>query len=560
MAAMPGRRRRASAGLVPLAVVLLVAGCGAPGLYEPPAQANVAAVPSGTAAPATSGEPPASSERPAQTPLASGPLEPASDWERVLAGIGRDGRVPLDTALAAFELAIGDLPGVDTPGEPVALASGSGPIRWLLGHWDGLTPEQQTAVQALLSTPTPTTGFRAGGGLSASVGGDRLHPISLPNEDLDTWKAKVEEVKPTISASLKRELKLPVDIVFGNLPREPGHENDPQPAAETTPRDAQGNIAQGRPARCRIQVTERGQGLTDFQFAHVVAHELFHCFQYDLATSARAAYQVPPWLAEGSAAWVGETISTGSTVGEEYWEFWVKFPGRPLGSRSYDGIGFFMHMVESGVDPWPLLYKMHRAGEKGGGPEAYLIATKAGGADRMIDAWGPSYVRHQTLYPDWAMRGAGMPEYIPPFVYTASLGNFDNVIAGSEPQAGQAYRIDLSADVLVLESPPSRGLIHFSDGTQKTLNEVIGKPLCAKPGGCTCPTDSSGAAHAWQTISPGEVLLGVSGHTDGATITLETWDVDTTCKQDPEDFQFPEPCYCPPGALGVTSEDRRPTS
>src|SRR5215207_6369861 len=155
------------------------------------------------------------------------------------------------------------------------------------------------------------------------------------------------------------------------------------------------------------------------------------------------------------------------------------------------------------------------------------------------------------------MTGVGMPDYIPPVVGTASLVNFENLVVGAEPQGASAYRLDLKADVVVLESAPARGLIRFSDGTQKTLNELIGSPLCAKPGGCSCPTDSAGAAHAWQTVAQGDVLLGVTGHTDGATVTLETWDVDTTCAQAPEDFEWEEPCFCPPGPLGIAEPRRR---
>jgi hypothetical protein len=537
MASRSGANVRGAARIGALVVGCLVTACGSPGFYLAPA-ADVDVSPSpGTSGPAASLEPGESSP-------------PSAAWDAVRAEIRRDGTVPLDTALAAFELAVGDLPGVETPGEPVGLTSGSGPTRWLLGHWDELTPEQKSAVEALLE-PVPTqTGLRPGP-LVASIGGGGLPPRPELTESIETFRAKVEEVKATIAANLGLPLKLPVEVVFGNVPRGPGEEDSPQPAAVTTPRDtAGGAIEQGSPARCQIQVTERGQGLGGFEFIHVVAHEVFHCFQFDFAMSANAAYDVPPWLAEGSAAWVGETISKGSQVGGEYWANWVKDPGRPLGKRSYDGIGFFMHLVESGIDPWPLLVKMHLEGEKGG-PEAYLVATKLGGAERMIDAWGPSYIRHQNLSPDWTMTGQGMPDYIPPVIATASLGNFQTLVVGAEAQAASAYKIDLKADVVVLESAPARGMIRFSDKTQKTLNEAIGKPFCAKPGGCSCPAGSAGASHAWQTAAQGEVLLGVTGHTDGAVVTLETWDVGTTCAQAPEDFQYEEPCYCPPGALGM---------
>ena len=281
-----------------------------------------------------------------------------------------------------------------------------------------------------------------------------------------------------------------------------------------------------------------------------MAHELFHCFQYDVASSAKASGRLPAWLAEGSAAWVGEVISFGSTLGEEYWETWLKEPLRPLFEHDYGGIGFFMHLAESGVDPWPLLVSMLQKGESSS-IDAYTVATKGKSAARMIDAWGPSFIRDVSLRPDWSSAGPGLPEYVKTPVPQEPLGSDGSYILAVPPEAGFAARFDVSADVIVLKGKTARGMVRFADGTQWALQEVLGKPICLE-GTCSCPSGSAGAAHDWQKGSKGLLLVGISGHTDGAHVIVEGYDVKTTCDLPPFDFQPEEPCWCPPGPLGAT--------
>ena len=332
-------------------------------------------------------------------------------------------------------------------------------------------------------------------------------------------------------------------FVLGDVPGKTGL------AANTVPRDAACNVAQERPAYCEIQVTNRGQGLTGFAFTHVVAHELFHCFQYDFATSAKQAANVPAWLAEGAAAWVGEVISFGSTIGEEYWESWLKEPGTPLFQRTYDGIGFFMHLMESGIDPWPLLVAMHRKGESSS-VDAYGVAVKGKAAGRMIDAWGASYLRDGSLQPDWSMSGPGLPEFVKSPVAEGTLANGDSLVAGLDPLAAMVARIAVGADAFVIVGRPARGLVRFADESAVPLAELLGQPVCTLPGGCACPTGSPGSRHTWRSAPKGDVLLGLSGHTDGVELAIDGYSVEVACAQAPEDFQTPEPCWCPPGPLG----------
>jgi hypothetical protein len=273
-----------------------------------------------------------------------------------------------------------------------------------------------------------------------------------------------------------------------------------------------------------------------------------HCFQYDFATSAKAAGAVPAWLAEGAAAWVGEQVSIGSTLGEEYWEDWLKVPERSLFGRTYDGMGFLMHLADSGIDPWPILVSMHRKGESSS-VDAYSVAVKGAAASRMIDAWGPSYIRHDTLKPDWSTDGLGLPTYVSTPIVEAAVGATDSYILDVAPEAAAAAKLDVRSDVIVFEGRDSRGMVRFEDGSQWSLKDILGKPVCLKADACACPAGSAG--HAWMTASKGQVLLGLSGHTDGAHVVIDGFDVDETCEHPPQDFRPEEPCWCPPGALGL---------
>jgi hypothetical protein len=479
--------------------------------------------------------------------LTTQPLEPEADdaWGLVTAGITRDGTVPLEVALQAFALTFGPLPGTEVPpGDVPSHSSGSEATRWLIGHWDQLTAEQQAAAAASLGLPTPEEVARRGQIASLFAAAPVAPPcaVEATGPKIDELRAKLDEVQPQISEKLKRQLGIPVIFTLGNVEGRTGI------AANTVPLDASCQPAQGKPAYCQIQVTERGQNLA-VAMTHLVAHEVFHCFQYDFASSAKASGRVPSWLAEGSAAWVGEDISFGSTLGEEYWETWLKEPNLPLFSRTYDGIGFFMHLQESGIDPWPLLVRMHLKGESSS-IDAYTLATKGKDAARMIDAWGPSFVRDLALRPDWSTAGAGLPDYVTSPVSREPLTSQDSYFMAAAPQSGYATKFDVSADVVVLKARTGRGMVRLADGTQWNLQDVLGRPICLE-GTCSCPSGSAGAAHDWLKGSKGLMLVGISGHTDGVDVYVDGYDVQTTCDFPPFEFQPEFPCWCPPGPLGA---------
>lgn len=539
--------RRAIVGVV---LGGIVAGCAAPGFYEPPV-----GVPGGPAAPGASAAPGAT----------GAPGEPGerTAWENAVAGIERDGTVPLQTALQAFSVAYGTaLPGVEVPsGPPGYYGSGTGPVRWLLGHWAELTPEQQAAARPYFdpNTPPPATAARpASGQLAADAPGWPSEPRQPPAATLETFQALARDLQPKIAAKLPkgRNLKLPIEVVFRDLPVEEGE----VVFAETVAVDDTGQFARPTSARmtkCVIQINTRGQQIEDSEDqTALMAHELFHCFQYELAPRVGDNFSVRPWIAEGGAAWVGEDFTItdlGSTLGQQFWVPWLKEPDQILFRRDYPAIGWYAHLARNGADPWKFLDDMYLTALRTRSSfDAYEVAMRLGG-DAAIDAWGPSYFRDDAAGAAWTMAGKGLPTNIKTPIPEGSIESGDEVVMTVFPVTAWAVKVDIQASVFAIVGPSARGQIRFSDGTSRTLSQALGQAFCTRPEGCTCPDGSAGAAFAFQSAPKGVAYVGFTGHTDGLDIDLVGMSAETTCEKDPGDLHVPEPCYCGgalPGVIG----------
>jgi hypothetical protein len=441
------------------------------------------------------------------------------------------------------------LPGVEVPpGDAAFTGSGTGPVRWLLGHWDELTPEQKSAAARFFDPNVPV-------GAStmplALVGGWPVPPAHATNAaPLGAFQDLARQLEPQISAKLPkaRKLKLPYEVVFRDLPVEEGK----VVLAETIPIDTDGKPATRSSTgqkSCLIQINTRGQqtevGSEDM--TALVAHELFHCFQYELAAKVSDIFNVPPWVDEGGAAWVGEdfTISdVGSTIGQQNWLGWLKEPDTFLFQRGYDAIGFYAHLRRAGVDPWQILDKMYLATIKASSFDAYDVAMKAGAESKAVDNWGPSYFRDDTIGGDWTMAGKGLPTYVKTPIPGGTLASGDTLTFTILPMQAWAIKLDLQAEVMAFVGPSARGMIRFSDGSTRALGSVLGQAFCAKSGGCACPPGSEGVDFNFQAAPSGVALIGFTGHTDGLDVDIVGLSLPDTCKKDPGDLQAPEPCYC----------------
>ena len=87
---------------------------------------------------------------------------------------------------------------------------------------------------------------------------------------------------------------------------------------------------------CRIRVGDPGsQSLAILNWS--LAHEVFHCFQFDLAPSAWD--HDAPWIIEGTAEWASTTVDPVEASDAALREY-LASPQQNLFTRAYDATGF----------------------------------------------------------------------------------------------------------------------------------------------------------------------------------------------------------------------------
>jgi hypothetical protein len=180
-----------------------------------------------------------------------------SAWQRTLDQIKPDGSVELSTALAAFALAVGPIPGAaPLSGSAQVIPSGTLAVNWVLAKWGQLTADQQRAVltdlgsgpgTAPAAVHIPPTGHGAGQGpakvnaVAAGYSGSgsgasqpvdaglvAAAPTPSPGPNPDTpclttdsagaapYRAQLAGITTDISAHLGRPLTLAVHFAVNN--------------------------------------------------------------------------------------------------------------------------------------------------------------------------------------------------------------------------------------------------------------------------------------------------------------------------------------------------------
>lgn len=152
----------------------------------------------------------------------------------------------------------------------------------------------------------------------------------------------------------------------------------------------------------------------------VIAHEMFHCFVYQNRRGMAADYTgpsgPPAWVKEGTAAWVGATLSgvSGAENVDSWWRVYLSgnrttesstdptVDGYRLdGSDGYSAIGFYEYLAQRGVDVWhKLLPATNDTADA-----AYQRLT--GGNDRLMSEWASTTTRLGGSS-SWDMTGPGI--------------------------------------------------------------------------------------------------------------------------------------------------------
>jgi hypothetical protein len=447
-----------------------------------------------------------------------------SAWEKVLDGIGPDGQISKDTALQAFSLAVTPLPGAKTPpGGETTIRSGSAAVRWTLGHWSTLTPEQQAAVKkAVLPGPDAIVARpeKPGGG---GGGGD------LPEKDPQVLAALVADGVATIEQRLGRTLRQRVTVEVMKNPSG----DEPRALAMANSQDADGGW-DGPAVTCNIEMYPHAFTMSRSLVLETVYHEIFHCFQAELFPDLAAFFEkgMPlSWLIEGQAEWAGDTMAGSSEGGARHWKTYLTNPGKSLYRRAYDAIGFYAHLAESGTDPWKVMDGMVKAALTGGNDAAFNAATTTNAA-AFLDTWPSGYARGQRPGPAWDTTGPGIPTD-KMTVSTAAVRSGGNVPVKAPAVANRLIKLDLKADVTTFTvSPGAHGRLGPSSGDDLLLTALAGQNWCTR-GECACPEGTAGAGIDLPRLAPGLAWLAVTGGTKAASVTATGMSLAEFCRKDP---------------------------
>jgi hypothetical protein len=441
-------------------------------------------------------------------------------WQRIEAAAGADGTVDLTTALQAFGYLFGPLPGVPAPaGRPDPAdfrVSGSGPIRWVFRHWAELTDAQKDAVGRAIAPDEPprlrtapdkntakatlqqlltTLVTEIGGGLGQTIPAPRLHLVDqeFAEENTSAWTF--------VLASGERVANAVKGTVIGR--------ND------------------GRAARCEVYLPPSAwqgvSGLVPPQVEQTLAHELTHCFEGFVYPDLGKYRAAPSWLVEGSADWVGTTVT--GVAPATRWEFYLLLDG-PLFERKYTSMGWWFHLEHLGRNVWHIL----RTIWAGALDSDAAYVTAGGDLDDVYDTWAPSRLHAPVFGPAWDVYGIGVPQFGRSLPATLSAGRpattgaFDVRVARLDPgpDSGEwIVRLSAGQPVRVHDNQSFED-VHITEG-----DYCIGEK-------CVCPDDTERAGQKFQKVTL-PVWVAIPGGEVGTQAVTDTVSLRDYCvKKQPE--------------------------
>lgn len=446
------------------------------------------------------------------TPVASGAEQGLSQqWQSIFDQVGADGTVSTDTALQAFSLTFGALPGVSVPaGDAGVIGDGTFAVRWLVAHWADISAQQRSAAIGLLPDLA---------GLGGAASTPAAHLAALPamvlvsGQHSDAFYTQLAQQEATdIAAKLGKPLTLTVTAKLGQP-------QDAKDLAEAMPLDSNGE-QQGKPARCAITVSASGDGLAGDDLSQTMAHEVWHCFEAQYGGFGKffnaKAYS---WIVEGEAEWVGDTLYPNAlNVAAKFWFRYLDHPDKPLFSRAYDAVGFYSQLGQSGVDVWSKLLPILTAPDN---PTAFDLA--GGHRDEFLDLWAAGLARTPGRGDAWDVTGPAIPAEIPaPQAFTIGDG-------ASQPLSVKAYTNAwygpaVSTDVITVTIS---GHARVSDETGKDYLVQGQSTYCHTTTGCDCPNQTT--AVPMLALTGNDIFLAVTGGSTDTTGIVTGQSLQTYC-------------------------------
>ena len=243
----------------------------------------------------------------------------------------------------------------------------------------------------------------------------------------------------------------------------------------------------------RITVFRITHSETEALVRAALAHEVFHVYEGRMSGSKAVDDSHEGWLVEGAAEWVESELVPGDRLSRQSWGEYLKSPGRQLFKRSYDGVGFFGHMISSHINPWLKFKSMFAAA---GSPAAYAAAV--GGSATFLDNEASVFFREPALGSEWDQAGRNVPSaaavhFSPGAVSMA--GSSPPRTLSVKPYADGAYVLSLAAappGAPVVELTVASGSVRLRSTAGGSVDSVNPRQLllCTDAKGCSCPTRS----------------------------------------------------------------------
>ena len=418
----------------------------------------------------------------------------------MLTQVSADGSVSTATALEAFSLVFGPLPGVQLPaGDAGILPDGTGPMRWLLGHWHDLTPAQQTAALPLLPQPVTSaapTSHALGEGRALTVVTVANKPVQTypPHRPDSYYTDAANHAAADIAAKVGRPLGVPITA------RDAG--KDLKEYADTSVLTSSGGYA-GTPAKCQIDLSEEGDALDEADLQRVIHHEVWHCYEGVIMGLGRYwSASAPQWIIEGEAEFVGTNLAPTAPLDSDFYDGYLNLPARPLFSRSYDAEGFYDQLQQTGTDVWSQLIPVLQASTN-----TAAFAASGGNGEPLLEAWAAGYFRDPSRGSAWDIVGPGIPADKPgPTRLNAPVNS--TVTAAAAPYSNTVYSVIAGDADLEQFTFPGHARVSDASGHDYPISGG-GLLACVNPKGCTCPNNETSPAS--QPLTGYPIDLAVTG-------------------------------------------------
>ncbi|MEQ1874719.1 MAG: hypothetical protein ABL953_13460 [Ilumatobacteraceae bacterium] len=382
------------------------------------------------------------------------------------------GHLPLPDSLDLFASAFGEVPGGDASRFDAAPSHPMMALSAVARHWGELDAAQQQSVQVHLGY-SRLQSFRA--------------PEAAPPDA--AIQAAVDSARAAIAERVGTDVPFPIigELVPGLSATLPGDDFETPVAGMALSERGGEWVTTGQPDTCRVKFNS-DSGVND----NVVAHEVFHCFQFFLAGDLNVFYDAQSWIVEGSAEWAGAEVGGFDDTTSLNFQLWLA-KEYSLYAKAYEAIGYYWVLESMGVAPWTVVGEMLIASgdvaavaASGLDPVAVLskVATSTSRAV-TVDALPVSGTWDFGIsdVPAFGFRFDATVTPTEPYEYQRDHASFSRYeIPVLRLEGGNRVQVSLAADV---------GALEFFGQDPIPYQSSLVREFCLEEGGCGCGADGT---------------------------------------------------------------------